>query len=1283
VNSIENLQRIITVISLMISAEPSDLVVSVKAVKELETAEEVEAVEEAKEIAEELAESPVLPAAAAAEDTESAGEEGAGDYLDFFAFGEDEQPAEGVAKEGTPYPEVPSAGEQKPAPPLPAVAAAPPVEELKRAIGEGVEKPKEELAGVGEVEEEEPAGEVSIANYFLRKLQEADSGLFNYHQKNPALKRYVSKCQPTHGRQPAVMNEAQFQRMEEEYRGEAVFQVYPLEPGEPEKPAGDVEIDYYTVLRYGTSQQKQNYYICSKYYCIKDEILVREVDLRSTQMRRPKGAPKKSGQCPFCRGTVIENQKSPRATDTIIQRAVKPKTDQRHLFIRFMKSTPHPDGFYLPCCFLDESAVKFSDPAYDKYRQWGLPGKPSKPRPVNAAAVNVLNRDEEEGEEEEEGRTEQGPRQGAGIPIMDYYVIMAGVTRKYIIGAEKFPLEVPVVDAGVRGGKKIQVAEAQVGLLPPVLDSYFDQDQTRLVSRSFNPQKIKPDGMGFLRIAVENRVQFQADSFLAAIAPFYMKNSAEQMKEHLDKKITARIFMAMNYGNSVLEFYDPSTSERPRDEVIDRWAEDELEIHAQRENREVLVRAYLSYHAFKEWLRSDTTKKELRHFALILAQANLIRDGIRPGITFIVLDILKSGEMSVRCPPMGYNAELMAANDVGFLLRHWSGIWEPIFYVDARKPGERGMDNFILTFQMAQAGPTWPLIVKKRVQEYAVQCSSIGRSIYTSQSAMNPMSMIPCSAAYRILRKEKRISLEGVLRDAYNHIGALLFKEKMKAHVGYIALPVIDDGEMIVNKKLILDWDDPEFERPPVDIVLQFYKTYVEGRFEMYPGFSPIRLVRSGPELVAIQLRNGLYVPVDEPTEEAADVVSKMPSVPIDDIEWEINREIALGGHGKVDNLPGKNERMKMNDFHEVFEHLRLTFSNWLATAEGSGSFRETLNNTIFSKKLPLFEKRKRLKILIEPFIRKWITTEDSDDKKDKKNISLLRVDCRIRSKEACQGRCSWKRVGEDDKCLLHAPKTIQLGEEQHRHVSSPNVLLLRLIEELLRYGERRRQIFEQEVGRIVSMDNAIMIEGNQKIYPEKSTAWYELLRLDWATQKEEQPKFYEEMVAESDEEEEDVLPPPKQDESTILPPRLETILNGKDGVDVKTGALRLFRAPLETLFVPLGLTPAQFGIPVDTSVIPEEAVREIIRIKGIPIVHINLQVDPPVVIAKRPARPTTTGVPVFVATMEGPALLMLNPSEPNFLKRVEMPRGLGEIVDKAKTLLTHIQPKKAPGAAA
>jgi hypothetical protein len=151
-----------------------------------------------------------------------------------------------------------------------------------------------------------------------------------------------------------------------------------------------------------------------------------------------------------------------------------------------------------------------------------------------------------------------------------------------------------------------------------------------------------------------------------------------------------------------------------------------------------------------------------------------------------------------------------------------------------------------------------------------------------------------------------------------------------------------------------------------------------------------------------------------------------------------------------------------------------------------------------------------------------------------------------------------------------------------------------------------------------------------------------------------------------------------------ILPPRLETVLNGKDGdADVKTGALRLFRAPLETLFVPLGLTPAQFKLPPDTTLMSDDVIRDLVRIKEIPIVQINLQVDPPTYIARKPARPTTTGVPVFVATMEGPALLMLNPSEPNFLKRAEMPRGLGEIVDKAKTMLTHIQKKSAVNGAA
>jgi len=1227
VDSLENLQRVVTALSLMISADVEDLQVGKKAAQEL------------------VLEAPKVEANEANEantGTEVGSEELA-DYgdLDLFAMDdlqgemtlEEAHAAERLAAEqGTPY--VEPLGERPASPVIAPIAA--PVETLRREIA-GAPSPKEDLEGS---DVEEPAGKISIANFFINKLKEADRRLFDYTKKsNSSVKRYVSKCQPTHGRQPAVLSESQFQRMVEEYAADSVyFQIFPLQPGDPVKPPGVAERDYYTVLRYGTTPQNQNYYICCRFFCTKDEIMIREVDLKSTVMRQPAGQPKKPGECPFCKGTVIENRKTPTAGQTILERMVKPKSTGRHLFINFLKGTPHPEGFYLPCCFIEESPIKFSDQAFEKYREWSK-------STVITQAPELEHESESESESEETRHV---------MPILDYNVMLNTVTKKYIIGSEKMPLE---VSAPMGKGK----GEAQVGLLPSVLDAYFDQDPTQLVSRTFNPQKIKEGGTGFLRIGVENRTRYKNDSFLAAIAPYYNLNTSEQMKKLLLDKITPRVFLSLNYGNLAIEFYDPADSvvKRPTEEELSSWASDELDIDLHEENQEALMRAYMSHTSFQAWLKSDKTKKEFRHFSLALSQSNLIRrTAIGPGTTFIVLDILKSGELSVRCPPFGYNAEIMSGNDVAFILHHWAGIWEPIFYVDNRTVEQRGIDIFDLKFQINNTA-RWPPIVRQRVQEYMTQCNSNGRAAFTSQSKINTMAMIPASIVEKVMRKDKNLSLDAVVRDSYNHLVALLYREKERPGPGYIPVPVVDDGQLFIRQKLFMDWDDPEFKRAPADQILEFYKKYIEARFAFYPGFSPLRIVkgkRSGA-IEAIQLRNGLYVPAG-PGETA------LPSVTVDQMEWSLNHEICLEEKGV--EVPGEKARMKAVEFQEIFEHLRLTFSNWLASKEDGGEFRGVLEDVIFSRKLPLYEKRKRLEILLAHEIEDWITTDfNSEDKKRAHETSLLRVDCRIRGQGVCGGRCVWKKKGEEEKCLLHVPKETELGESDKK-VSAPRVLLLRLIEELLRYGERRRQLLEQDVSRLGSLEKPVTIDGNQRIYPEKSPEWYELLRLEWADIRDEEPIFYEEMSRDA----EPAQALAEQEEATTLPPSLELILNGGPEQDSKTGALRIFRAPFESLLVPLGITPAQLSIGDDTTALTDQMIIDIVKGKYVPVVQINIAVDPPTVIAKQPTRPTSSGIPVFVITNDGPALLLRSPTDPQLLKKDDMPKGLLNILMGAKKIL-------------
>jgi hypothetical protein len=56
--------------------------------------------------------------------------------------------------------------------------------------------------------------------------------------------------------------------------------------------------------------------------------------------------------------------------------------------------------------------------------------------------------------------------------------------------------------------------------------------------------------------------------------------------------------------------------------------------------------------------------------------------------------------------------------------------------------------------------------------------------------------------------------------------------------------------------------------------------------------------------------------------------------------------------------------------------------------------------------------------------------------------------------------------------------------------------------------------------------------------------------------------------------------------------------------------------------------------------------------------------------------RPSAQGIPVFIITEEGPALLMRSIAEPELLNKEDMPKGLLDILVKGKAV-----GQKKPGA--
>lgn len=1137
-----------------------------------------------------------------------------------------------------------------------------PQEELGDAL-------EEEEAAVEEEQTIRPAvqqeGKIS-ADFFLVKLKEADKNLFDYTKTHPSLKKYVSMCAANVTRQPAVISRVQFEEMrdviyEADLNAEnprIAFVEYPLQKGQKLPREADYD-EVFFFLRYGTTPQKkaENYYVCSKYFCGRDELIILEKDFKGTVLRRPvvgedgrERTTKAPNTCPFCEGKPVINRRNPGLNETVLIRQDAPKTQGGifHKYVGFLKKTPHPEGFHLPCCFIDNALIHETDKYYDKFRD------------IRQAI-------------EEPVQSEIRKRDEPMFPKEAYISYMARAFTKYIVGSEKLPLEIDEIEG------------PQIGLLPPILDTYFRQD----ISNFINPKtrnKLKPDAEGFLRIGVENRARFKSDSFLAAIAPFYMQRSAREMKAIIKQSLQSQpsVFFQLNYGNFLLEHYDIQMK-APSQALLQRWLEG-TDINNWGSvfqlpgslKRSVVERFYISYNSFlgwldtekgytKGWIEQEDTMKEYRQLASLLAQPNFIlrlpnmdvkdEEAQRPGITFIVLDITADNKLEVRCPPYGFNQGVHGDNDIAFLLHHHSGIWEPIFHVNKGK--------YTLFFQRGWKQDAeeigWPSIIKERKMEYEATCAVDPRLSYSSRQ-LEKKTLVPASVLYKKMTAAG-IELDGILRDPYNHLAALVFKNLDAC----IPIPCVDDGHVFPATKIYLDWDDV-YTASPRDI-LDFYKTHVtfkNTRGELL--YEPVQVWYEAradkAKIFAFLLRNNSIFPVKTKglpitlvTEGTTKYYEKdeYKIVAIQkerkDLEWEINKQVlGLSAPADVVVVEEQVEKTPMtpNDISDIFEHLRITFAKWLSNRENSGEVRKKLKEIIYGEE-SLADKRKELYTYLNAKIFSWFSDTSSQG-----HHSIQRIDCTsITDKDACSGRCVWNL---DSKCLIHTPKdklSVEISKEQGKiEVDIQYLLFFKLIEELLRFAEKRRELFEDDVSQIGIIDKRIQ-DGDQEFLPENTPAWYERLRGDWVQTTEEKPKFFEEMS----------IPPSSIiapiDDDTKLPPALETFL-GKD--DILTKSLRILRdSPAELLSLVGYKTTTELPLSSDQ-------LSELMKQAKMSVAQIDIRVDPPTAIFKQfKYKVFTATYFILVLTEDGPALLVRDPATKELPIVTQLPVQLQRYFDQKK----------------
>ena len=979
----------------------------------------------------------------------------------------------------------------------------------------GQEAPKAAPAPV-----DESKSKLSIANYFIRRLQQADPTLFGFGEGQTTQNGYGQMCQFAQMRQPAVLNEKQYQRMLELYANNItnsevefieVSYKNPVPSGnsklvDADTYATEKEIDdnTFTVLKYGTTLKDQRYYICSEYFCIEDEIPLRPSEFEEKGAFRPEadeefqGKPKLAYHCPFCNGRLIDTKKKKDAGATVYKR-------EKMKYVGFMNKDAHPAHWGLPCCFTKKkftSKGKFIE-FFKKQREEEKKSGPVAPEPDVEAA--------EAPQEEEDAYDED-----ADIEDINYEDVLNRTHERTVVKDTKFPLE-------LKGG------EPQLGLVPSVLDTYFHQNSEALVTKGMT-MRMKPISEGFFRIAADNRLSRRPESFFAAIAPFFKKNSATdvrlRLRELFGGPAGVKLFTSINFGNLMLEFYTPALSnEQYTAAELTRFAVRNLN-PKRSQQYPYIARIKKSYDNFMNFLNNPKKLKEYRQFAHLLAQPNIFMPALvdkkgnrteRPGILFVVIEMTDDKNYTIRCPPFGVT-EAMESCDIGFLI-HREEIWEPLFFLK-NSVEAHGFARHIHTMRVNNTNtqsPRLPAPVVEAIQTFRTKCANEQPTVYTGiQQLASPENTRPTLTALIGLLSEVG-TFVGVIRDVYNHVVAVTLKIDDDNEV---AFPVIDDGFMQSQNSLVIYFGWEGFTPAPVEIAWSFYEENQE-KFADYPGYKPQRIIRlpygTKKAIKAIQLENGIFIPVSDANVGEDEIPGKIDDLKEIEFEWTINEKIGRPTETASDKKTGEKKTVSItkeieteNEVEEIFQHFRLSVSNWLLSKEGT-PWKNKIQEIIMppSQKLgytlSVGRKRELLQLLLVERMKRFIDTEHEPESKVP---SVVRVDCRKLTQGDCtaSNRCVWRP--HEKRCLLHVKALPDVDK-----MDMSRVFLLRLIEELIRFPRRRAQILQERnrrIGTLSKLSGAVrMID--QYIVPEDTSEWAELMNMDCKKRTPEIPHFFEE----------------------------------------------------------------------------------------------------------------------------------------------------------------------------
>ena len=1011
------------------------------------------------------------------------------------------------------------------------------------AAPQGLLQPDEKIAPIGD-------------KWYLDRLVAADKALFEYSSKDPSarVKKYSVTCQKSSNRQPFVMTPENYARARKLYIDTVHWVEAPLThydliavtlasktinqrkiPGVAvakkdlfayEKRAltlgfplkGDLSITLrdaaasaaekaeitalmaaqktkplWTVVRAGSARDHPNYYICATIWCVRDDLPLIPSEFEGTTLHNDAGV-KAPNSCPFCGGVFIADEKHPAVGETVLRRgSTTTGTDKIARYVGYPKDIIHPDGFLLPCCFLDPDSL--DTPATSQPPPVVAVPLPPAQAPIDADGVEETKEEEAAAAPLPAAVETDADRENRIRPFSEYTVSKKPAYRfRQSFVQEKTALTSTInkwfiANQNIVGRIATEWYElklGEAGVPPPSVNKLLGQNPDAFLTETKGVRGVsinsylKTPGNAFVRLGTGGTfadIIAYANYATAALMIDRDLLKIPTIAELVDSLLAAprdvtlfHAFQQANYGTLIHEF---SVGNRAIADVeFQTWC-GRVGIPLP-EQRPYAMRAYRAWLNFIDYLRNPRAPKDMRLFeGLCSAPRVLTPTG------FVLVRIIApknpAEPATIQCPTYGVSLnDQVARPPILFVVQdEATGECDPLVFYNSTSKEDRALFGVFQPDSVAfNALP--PHIQEPLNAFYAQYMNPIegcGRTTEPLHPWMPVLesTFIPRLRTFVERSDDARNRIQYLLRDRSNRLVGAVIKPPASTQLFYI--PVLDDGKLLPGIPSLLGED--ALPHPPLKPLLELL---IGARYppaagklagaDNFPGLLPVKLIRDATNYIAVELKCGALIPFEPfpvTSEIRHDVFQRMVTnkrVEIEtrrDFPWDT--DVALLGPALPPDTP-PIDRTDEETLDEAYQYLRISFSHWLhATTVGNNVRRQIELLRRARNRLPLWELRKRLDILLLPYISTWITREGSAAP------SLLRRDClQIKKKDACVAGCTWVGADVGGRCLIHTTAT-------ERYVAPERVMVARLVDELIRTFGAADEILRQRVPFLRQLD--------------------------------------------------------------------------------------------------------------------------------------------------------------------------------------------------------------------